>query len=744
MPQTSLPDASRRHRTLVVLGLPLLLLVLGAWQVQRGWSGLASLTQDAAQLAAEANQMDAVAAVTPNRVIRFSGDPDAYGAQLAAKMMHDGAELLHWEVLTGRVRVGCALLTVLGGAIGLLAGATGLIAAAGAARRSLQSRDALEAAFSRIRALLPLLLGSLVGGLALAGSAAMVFELLGWTFGINGQLPLQIVMAGLAAAALLLWLGWFTLGELRRSLAAFTPAPMPVLAREVMPGEAPGLWQFLAGRAAEQGTAMPDHVAAGLTDGFFVTSADVALEPGGTLLAGRTLHISLPLLATLDAEESAAVIGHEFAHFATDIEYSKRFLPIYTGIWRSLQALRSVRGASTAPWTQGPAITLGTHMMAVFDGAVSHWSRLREIEADRAGAGHGGAAAGARALLRTTLMQPAIDAVLAETWRQPGASSPDLVAAIMAHAEATGLGDPAIALEERQPHPTDSHPPASERLAALGLAVTAPLLAAAARPVRPDAAAFARSLFDDWPGLCAAVSADAIGLAAANQARRLARLHEAASQPTEADVEILGDWRWPAAAWGVATAVFLGTGLLLADATLARTIEDPSDIPTVRLVLAGLIVTGAACAVRGVLLWRGRNTPLMTLHADGFFCRGLDRMVPWIGVERVNMVHQRSTNVFIHLKHTTKLPKRVSGWTVLVSARRHVVTMLAVRPRGLSPDAFAQLIDRYWMAAAARAALAGDPEPGYSAILSEEELQDLLSAGDPGDTMPPPAGPADE
>ncbi|MGI4939773.1 MAG: M48 family metalloprotease, partial [Janthinobacterium lividum] len=657
MNQAHLPDSPRRRR-LVVLGLPLLALMLGAWQLQRGWSGLASMAQEAAGLAVQAGQMDAIATMTPNRIVRFTGDPQAYGAKLAATMMHDGLGLLQWEVLTDRLRVGLAIATMLGGAVGLLAGATGLTAAAWAARRSRQSRDALEAAFSRIRALLPLLLGSLVGGLAVACSAAVVFELTGWLFGTSdGQTEIRILTPGFVLAGAVLWLGWLTVRELRRSLAAFTPNPMPLLGREVTADEAPGLWRFLAERAAEQGAATPDHVAVGLVDGFFVTSADVALEPGSALLRGRTLHIPLPMLAMLDAGETSAIIGHELAHFATDTGYSMRFLPIYTGIERNLEALRSVRGQSTLAWTQGPAITLGTHMMKIFDGAVKHWSRLREIEADRAGAQHSGAEAAARALVRTALLQPVTDAVLAEALQETGAAS-DLVGAIIARAEATGLGDPAIALQERQPHPTDSHPPSIQRLEALGLAVTAPLLAQASRPVQAAAMVFAHGLFRDWAGLCAAVGADAIGVAAFSRAERRARLREAAAQVTEAVVEVLNDWRKAAVVWGIAAAVFLGIGLLLAYAVVFLTVNDPSKIPVLWLVVAALSAVGAACILRGILLWRGRNTPLITLSADGFLCRGLDQMVPWIGVERVSVTRQRSTHLFIHLTETTKLPKR--------------------------------------------------------------------------------------
>ncbi len=731
MNEAYLPDSPWRRR-MVVLGLPLLVLLLGAWQVQRGRSELASMVHEAASLAVRANRMDAVAAATPNRIVRFGGDPHAYGAQLAATMMHDGAGLLQWEVLTDRVRVGLALATMVGGAIGLFAGAAGLTASAWAARRSRHSRDALEAAFSRIRALLPLLLGGLVGGLAVACSAAVMFELAGWLFGTSdGRTEIRILTPGFVLAGAVLWFGWRTVRGLRRSLAAFTPSPLTLLGRELAFDEAPGLWRFVAERAAEQGAAMPDHMAAGLVDGFFVTSAEVALGPGATLLRGRTLHVPLPMLAMLDAGETAAIIGHELAHLATDTGYGMRFLPIYTGIERNLEALRAVRGQPTLAWTQGPAITLGTHMMAVFDGAVKHWSRLREIEADRAGAQHGGAAAAARALVRTALLQPAIDAVLAEAWHAPGAASPDLVATIVARAETAGLGDPAVALEERQPHPTDSHPPSSQRLGALGLAVTAPLLIQASRPVQAEGTAFARGLFQDWAGLCAAVTADAVGVASSNRAERTARLQAAADQVTDTVVEVFDDWRKGAVVWGIAAVAFLGAGLLLGYALVFLTVSDPSQIPMMWLVAAGLLAAGAACMLRVGLLWRGRSTPLITLFAEGFLCRGLDRMVPWTGVERLNMTRQRSTQMFIHLKTTTKLPKRVSGWGVLVSARRRVVTMLGVRPRGLSPDAFVALIQRYWTAACARAALAGEAEPGFSMILSEEDLQEMLSSESP-------------
>ena len=327
------------------------------------------------------------------------------------------------------------------------------------------------------------------------------------------------------------------------------------------------------------------------------------LKSGPTLLRGRTLHVPLPMLAMLSAGETAAIIGHELAHFATDTGYGMRFLPIYTGIERNLQALRSLRGASTGSWTQGPAITFWTHMMTVFDGAVKHWSRLREIEVDLAGARHSGAEMAVSALVRTAPLQPAVGTVLDKAWRKPGAAALDVVASIVARAEAAGLGDPAAALEERQPHPTDSHPPTSQRLGALGLVRAAPLLAAASRPVRSNASDFARGLFNDWNSFCATVSADAAGLVVSNYLERASRLREAAEQPIETVTEVFGDWRKPMVIWSVVATVFLGIGLLLAYTAAFTEINDPPQVPTMWLVGAGLVTAAAAAVLHGFRLW---------------------------------------------------------------------------------------------------------------------------------------------
>src|SRR5207253_3031600 len=70
---------------------------------------------------------------------------------------------------------------------------------------------------------------------------------------------------------------------------------------------------------------------------------------------------------------------------------------------------------------------------------------------------------------------------------------------------------PQAHLDDRQPHPTDSHPPIRQRLAALQVAPDHPLLARATRPVGDEERAFTPALFADWQALCGDLSRDLLG-----------------------------------------------------------------------------------------------------------------------------------------------------------------------------------------------------------------------------------------
>ncbi|WP_419539255.1 M48 family metalloprotease [Methylorubrum populi] len=98
-------------------------------------------------------------------------------------------------------------------------------------------------------------------------------------------------------------------------------------------------------------------------------------------------------------DETAAIIAHELAHYAGgDTAYSQRFLPIYAGVGRSLDAVAEGERGSLGLFR--PSLRLGLFVMERFHLAVRHWSRAREFAADAAGAAATSAEAAARALLR--------------------------------------------------------------------------------------------------------------------------------------------------------------------------------------------------------------------------------------------------------------------------------------------------------------------------------------------------------
>ncbi|WP_309228771.1 M48 family metalloprotease, partial [Roseomonas sp. KE2513] len=214
----------------------------------------------------------------------------------------------------------------------------------------------------------------------------------------------------------------------------------------------------------------------------------------------------------------AAIIGHELAHFSGgDTEYSLRFLPIYAGVGRSLDAvaLAGMGADGSHSLLTRPALQLGVFVMDQFHHAVRHWSRLREFAADAAGAKATSADAAARALLRTAAAYPRIDETLGSSFRAPDAAPPDLVAATLQHAAERGLDDPAGHLEETQPHPTDTHPPTRQRLSSLDREPSPALLAEAATPPPREALSRLGAYFADPEPLCRAATADFLGSARA-------------------------------------------------------------------------------------------------------------------------------------------------------------------------------------------------------------------------------------
>ena len=444
IPEATIPHAPSRFRGLASLVtatvlLPIVLLLLGLWEVQRGADDHAQFEAERQRLASLVTEMEARAPrderFDPHLQFRYEGRN--YAGPLAVDKAREArdeagllASLMDWRrvlppvvVAGGAVAAGLSLLVLLAGAV--------------LGRLGRASRDALVLGFSLVRRLLPATLSLQILAATAGFVAAVTFEAAALLQGgFDGGAMKLLAIAVVAVGAVIVVAGTTVLG-LRRALGAFEPDPLPIIGRTVTPAEAPGLWRLVEVLAARLGALKPEAVVVGLTEGFFVSAGPAVLEPGGTQATGRILYLPLPYLALLRGDEVAAIVGHELAHYAGgDTTYSQRFLPIYAGVGRSLDAV--AEGHQGSLGLLGPSLRLGVFVMERFHLAGRHWSRAREFAADAAGAGVTSVDASARALLRTGAVGPRIAETLQAAADAPDAAPNDLVAAALDRAIALG------------------------------------------------------------------------------------------------------------------------------------------------------------------------------------------------------------------------------------------------------------------------------------------------------------------
>lgn len=714
---TTIPRASSRLRSVAGLVaatvlLPLAILLLGLWQQERG-------AEDRADIDAERQHLTRIVADLEAREPRdgridvrmqFRRAGQTYAGPLAltkAREARDEAatlvSIMDWRRALPPVIVAASGLAA---SLSLLV----LVAGAGLGRAGRASRDVLVGGFSLVRRVLPPLLAAQVVLVTGSFTAAMLFEA-GMLVrpGLGTGEVKMLLIAAFAIGAILLAAG-IALRGLGRAMAAFEPDPLPIFGRPVSPAEAPGLWRLTEGLAERLGALKPDSVVVGLTGGFFVSAGPAVIEPGGETPTGRILYLPLPYLALLRGDEVAAIIGHELAHYAGgDTAYSQRFLPIYAGVGRSLDAVAAGHAGSFG--LLGTSLRLGMFVMERFHLAVRHWSRTREFAADAAGAGPTSPDAAARALLRTGAVSPRIVETLDAAAENPGSAPADLVAAILDHTIARGLDDPAAHLEAEQAHPTDTHPPTRERVAALGRPLDAALLAAAATVPPPHALGQLAAYFADPAALCREATADFVGAVRAHDAALRAHLEATVAEVGTDDrvlrensrpgafVLIVGGFLFAAGAAGLAT--FGLRGLSAGDVRLVAS--------------AALAMGGLLAGFGGLRLWRGERTTLI-LRPDSLSVPGLDRAIPWDDVADLDMTAGQNRIVTrLLLPPDAAFPRRVPGGRLVkLDGKRRIVSITTPLPRKTTPQAFADLVALYRQAAGARRVLAETDAAAHS------------------------------
>jgi Zn-dependent protease with chaperone function len=258
----------------------------------------------------------------------------------------------------------------------------------------------------------------------------------------------------------------------RKAAGAMRPARIETDARVLSRDGHGALWAFLENATDRAAAPMPQHVIAGLQPEFYVTEVDVETVDGA--LAGRCLHLSLPLCHVLTVAELTAVIGHELAHFSgDDSRFSQNFYPLYRGTHAALAELGAGSGGgSRHDLTLQPAIAALKYFLSVFERAERELSRSRELAADDAGAAVTSPATMAAALAKLE--------AFAELWNEVPARATAMIVTrrhcenliplfLDAVRQRRQQGILPEADSARTAHPLDTHPPFGERLAALGV-----------------------------------------------------------------------------------------------------------------------------------------------------------------------------------------------------------------------------------------------------------------------------------
>lgn len=239
---------------------------------------------------------------------------------------------------------------------------------------------------------------------------------------------------------------------------------MNLFGETVSDTDAPLLWARIRTLASQVGTVPPDHLVAGIDANFFVTESPMTVN--GVQLTGRSLYVSLPLLGVLHQNEADAVLAHELAHLrGGDASSSALLGPKLSQFDRYCWELRRHGMTVVAAW-------LLDLYRVTLELALMRESRAREFLADKVAAETVGALPLVRSLIKVAAYSSYRARVEAELFaRQERHGESIGIAAFVAD----GLRPFALSSEFKEamaqagvPHPFDSHPHLSERMANVG------------------------------------------------------------------------------------------------------------------------------------------------------------------------------------------------------------------------------------------------------------------------------------
>jgi Zn-dependent protease with chaperone function len=308
-----------------------------------------------------------------------------------------------------------------------------------------------------------------------------------WSFTAGSRLltgagALQVVLQGVLATALSFWMTvlWMEVYSIKLILCVGVAAVVGVLGMIVVlfrkPSEAlevegellsesdaPELWARVRTLARKLDTSAPTHIIGGIDENFFVTEG--TLDVAGTRVEGRMLYVSLSLLRILARSEADAVLAHELAHFREgDTAHGKQLAPALARFGRYLAELETHAVAR-------PVFCFMRAYYALFLLSLRSGSRKAELLADQLAARVTSGRDVARSLVRVQAYARFVDGVQRSLFAIDAPHGELGLASRFVQGFAEYARSPNSHEELADaiaPHPFDTHPSLTERLANVG------------------------------------------------------------------------------------------------------------------------------------------------------------------------------------------------------------------------------------------------------------------------------------
>jgi hypothetical protein len=232
--------------------------------------------------------------------------------------------------------------------------------------------------------------------------------------------------------------------------------------------------------------------------------------------------------------------------------------------------------------------------------------------------------------------------------------------------------------------------------------------------------AFARSMVPHWDELCRTLSRDVVTMEAEEAQAYEAALQASIAKPAAAPVAVFQKVRRKIVGYSF-FAVFCALVGLFCAYLSTRPYNDAKASRELVYIAAGMLALGVLLGWLARKNWRVGQTPFLILSQESVACRGLDRPVPWSDIDSIGVTGGFSVITQFFLKPQALLPKRIPGHAIRVFSRKPRISLLGPQPRGMSMADYCTLLQDYFMAAQARAAI-------RSAKREEETSVPLLGA----------------